>query len=98
MIQEFLRAKRAFDFVGDTDKFTDYPIQFTDETGDLTNGFIQDADEKVEGDTHILEVIILVDNEVEEDKFYTIIKTCKAPIDCKVDWDLVHCAFDLVEG
>jgi len=91
-IKDFLIAKETEAFKNDKDKYNDYPVQFTNNEGMLETGYIQDAQENVDGDLHELEVVILK----KDNTAFRFVKTCKKPKDCpSIDWDIVHCAYSI---
>ena len=91
-IKNFLKEKETEAFKNDKDKYKDFPIQFTNSGNELETGFIQDAAETVEGNLHILEVIVLK----KDNTAFRFIKKCKKPADCPaIDWDAVHCAYTI---
>lgn len=91
-IKRFLAAKETEDFKRDSDKYEDYPVQFTNNEGELETGFIQDAQENVDGSLHELEVVVLRKN----GSAFRFVKKCKKPADCpSIDWDTVHCAYSI---
>lgn len=96
-IQRFLEIKKTEEYQLDEDKFEDFPVQFKNEFGELETGFIQDAEQSTssEGLVHNLEVVLLCKRRTG-DRIVSIKKTCIAPPDCALDWDAVHCAYDIV--
>lgn len=76
------------------------PIQFVDEKGELKKGWIEDVETNVEKVNKVQEQFTLKVVVLHEDKetFSIIRKTCLAPIGCEVDWETVHCAFEIENG
>jgi len=94
-IEQLLADKESKKFKEDQDKFRDYPIQFVADDNHLREGFLQDAIEReiatgIKGkkSQYKLALIIL---SIEEDKIYTVTKTCIAPVDCNIQWSTVQC-------
>lgn len=71
-------------------EFENYPIDVVLD-GQLKKGYIQDAKQEIQGRFYQLTMIIMAGGTL-----YTIRKQCLAPEGCQVDWDNIHCAFDLV--
>ena len=97
-IFDYLQAKVSEEFREDQDKIRDYPM-FVQVGETPTQVFIQDAHtrEFVDSDgldTH--ELTVLLWREEGDDKLFKIIKTCKAPKGCQVQWDKIECATELV--
>lgn len=91
-IKNYLEAKKDPSFKLDEDKFYDYPVMFTDHFGELREGFINDVIVNIHESTHTMNAIILT----KDGSIFTIEKRCTAPVDCAIDWDLVHCAYSVL--
>lgn len=93
MIKKFLKLKYTKAFKDDDNKMLKYPIDYVDTDGYVKQGFIQDVVEEIQGNAHILTVVILSEDKT---KLVEIEKTCKAAKGCTVDWDSVHCAYTIL--
>ena len=93
-ILDFLKAKsRRFD--GDnTDKYYQYPITITDHENRVVEAFIQDAVITVEKENFNLDMIVIAQYE-EKEQALSISKNCIAPEGCMIDWDTLHCAYEI---
>lgn len=75
-----------------TDKWEDFPIQFQNENMELETGYLQDASERMDGRTHIMTAVVIRKNNTA----FIFTKTCKVPEGCNsIDWDNVHCAYEI---
>lgn len=68
-----------------------FDISFVDKDGFLQQGKALDVVAETFNDYHTLSIIF----QDEEGAYYLITKKCLAPPGCLVDWDEVHCAFNL---
>lgn len=91
-ITELLAAKADKSLYRDDDRFENYPITFATPDGTLVEGFLQDAETSVSGDTHELKAVVL---HSDRTRFYVLTKTCVKPPDCDLNWDTVHCATEV---
>ena len=89
-IRKFLEKKQDKAWFNNR-TFEDFPIEFQNEEGELEQGWLQDAVEEISGNNYSLEVVVLRKN----GKAFLFEKTCKAPVDCEIDWDSVHCAYNI---
>lgn len=92
VITRFLKEKGTKEFQEDKNKFLKYPILFSDHEGVLKNGYLQDAVRRYSNTRHQLELIVLSENKTS---IYHIRKTCRAPEGCTIDWDKVHCVYQV---
>lgn len=97
-IQKFLQIKKTKEYIKDDNKFYKYQIDLVIDNVFQT-WYIQDAETKLEKikymsadfEKHTLKAVIMN----KEGVIKVLTKECKAPVGCNVDWDKVHCAFDL---
>ena len=88
-IMNFIEAKQTLQYLTDEYKFEDYPIHLI-VNGENQVGYIQDVIREHSDNVHTLTVIVTL-----KSKFIEIVKTCIAPPECKIDWDIVHCTTEI---
>lgn len=86
-IMSFLAFKETSEYKKDEDKFYDYPVAVVVK-GKPDVLYIQDVRRTHNNGKHTLKVILLHSDGVA----YIVTKTCIAPDNCAIDWDLVQCA------
>lgn len=91
-IDKFLKYKSTPGYEENKNKFESFSILYQGLDGFLDLGFIQDANVEVNNYEHKLTVVILNSSKTE---FFTIVKTCKAPEECIIDWDTVQCKTEI---
>jgi len=91
VLMEFLKAKQTQAFKDDVDKFEKYPYYFTHKDK-LTFAYIQDAEERISDTTY--ELILVLMNKART-QTVIISRKCIAPVGCVINWDNVHCAYNI---
>lgn len=91
VIKTFLYDKGRGKLDNEEHKFNKYSIQFV-HNNVLINGYLQDVKQTIDKQQYSLELVILGS---DNSTLYTVTKSCVAPEGCLVDWDSIHCSYNI---